>query len=94
MRQVMLSLAAMFASLAFYVAGTALLTTALALQLADLHYSSGVVGLVMVCHSIGFLLGSRFATRVIRQVGQVRSFAAFAAVGCAAALVHPIFVDA
>lgn len=94
MRQVMLSLVAMFASLAFYVAGTALLTTALALQLADLHYSSGVVGLVMVCHSIGFLLGSRFATRVIRQVGQVRSFAAFAAVGCAAALVHPIFVDA
>jgi len=94
MRQVVASLTAMFASLAFYVAGTALLTTALALQLSDLHYSSGVVGLIMVCHSIGFVVGSRFSTKVIRQVGQVRSFSAFAALGCAAALVHPMYIDA
>jgi MFS family permease len=90
----MFSLAAMFASLAFYVAGTALLGTALALGLAGRHYSSGVVGLVLVCHSIGFVVGSRLSTGVIRRVGQVRSFAAFAAIGCAAALIHPMWVDA
>jgi len=94
MGQVVVSLAAMFASLALFIAGTALLTTVLALELAQQGYSSLLVGLVMVCHSIGFVLGSLFSTRLIRRVGQVRSFAAFAAIGCAAALVHPMWIDA
>jgi len=94
MRQVVGSLAAMFASLALFIAGTALLTTVLALQLAYEGYSSLVVGVVLVFHSIGFVAGSLFSTRLIRRVGQVRSFAAFAAIGCAAALVHPMWVNA
>ncbi|GAB3681431.1 MFS transporter [Salinisphaera aquimarina] len=93
MGQVVVSLAAMFASLALFIAGTALLTTVLAVQLAHEGFSSTQVGLVLVCHSIGFVLGSRFATRLIRRIGQVRSFAAFAAIGCAAALLHPMFID-
>ncbi len=92
MGQVVISLAAMFASLALLIAGTALLSTVLAVQLASEGYSSLVVGLVLVCHSIGFVVGTRFATKVIRRVGQIRSFAAFAAIGCVAALIHPMFI--
>ncbi len=94
MGQVVVSLAAMFASLALFIAGTALLTTVLALELAQQGYSSLLVGLVLVCHSVGFVLGSLFSTRLIRRVGLVGSFAAFAAIGCAAALVHPMWIDA
>lgn len=94
MRQVVGSLAAMFASLALFIAGTALLTTVLALQLAHAGYSSLLVGVVLVFHSIGFIAGSLFSTRLIGRVGQVRSFAAFAAVGCVAALIHPMWIDA
>lgn len=93
MGRVVISLAAMFASLAFFTAGTALLTTVLALELANAGFSAGALGLVLVCHSIGFVLGTRFATRVMRRVGSVRSFSAFAAVACAAALIHPMYVD-
>lgn len=93
MGQVVVSLAAMFVSLALFIAGTALLGTVLAVQLADEGFSATAVGLVLVCHSIGFVIGSRFATRLIRRVGQVRSFAAFAAVGCVAALIHPMYIE-
>lgn len=93
MGQVIVSLAAMFASLALFIAGTALLGTVLAVQLADEGFSATAVGLVLVCHSIGFVLGSRLATGLIRRVGQIRSFSAFAAVGCVAALIHPMYID-
>ncbi|MES1926484.1 MFS transporter [Salinisphaera sp. T31B1] len=94
MGRVVVSLAAMFVSLALFIAGTALLTTVLSLELVREGYSALVVGVVLVCHSIGFVLGSFFSTRLIVRVGQVRSFSAFAAVGCAAALIHPMWVDA
>lgn len=93
MRQVIISLAAMFASLALFVAGSALLGTVLALQLARQGYSASAVGLVLVCQSIGFVVGSRYAMHLIRRVGQVRSFAAFAAIGCVVALLHPMFMN-
>lgn len=93
MRQIVISLTAMFVSLALLTAGSSLLGTLLSVRLSMEGFSPAVVGLVLVFHSIGFVLGTRMVTRVIRRVGQVRSFAAFAAVGCAAALVHPMYVD-
>lgn len=93
MVQVVLSLAAMFASLTLFVAGTSLLTTVVAVELGADGLSTTQIGLILGCYSVGFVLGSLFAPRLVRRVGQVRSFAAFAAVACAASLVHPIFYD-
>lgn len=93
MGQVVVSLAAMFASLTLFIAGTALLTTVVAVELGSDGLSTVQVGLVLGCHSLGFVIGSLFAPRLVRRVGQVRSFAAFAAVACAASLIHPMFFD-
>lgn len=93
MPSIIISLAAMFTSLALLIAGSTLLATLLSLRLSIEGFSAMAVGVVLVFHSIGFVAGTRFATRVIRRVGQIRSFAAFAAVGCAAALIHPMYVD-
>lgn len=93
MRQIVVSLTAMFASLALLIAGSSLLGTLLSVRLSVEGFSPTAVGLVLVFHSVGFVIGTRLVTRVIRRVGQIRSFAAFAAVGCAAALIHPLYVD-
>ena len=93
MGQVVISLAAMFASLTLFIAGTALLTTVVAVELASDGLTTTQVGLILGCHSVGFVFGSLFATRVVRRVGQIRSFAAFAAVACAASLIHPMLFD-
>ncbi|MDT0617608.1 MFS transporter [Salinisphaera sp. P385] len=93
MRQIIISLTAMFASLALLIAGSSLLGTLLSVQLAETGFSPMAIGLVLVFHSVGFVLGTRVATRLIRRVGQIRSFAAFAAIGCAAALIHPLYVS-
>ncbi|MES1949899.1 Major facilitator superfamily MFS_1 [Salinisphaera sp. S4-8] len=93
MGQVIVSLAAMFASLTLFIAGTSLLTTVVAVELGVDGLSTLQVGLVLGCHSVGFVIGSLFATRLVRRVGQVRSFAAFAAVACSASLIHPLFFD-
>lgn len=93
MGQVIISLAAMFASLTLFIAGTSLLTTVVAVELGSDQLSTLQIGLILGCHSVGFVIGSLFATRVVRRVGQVRSFAAFAAVACSASLIHPLFFD-
>jgi len=93
MGQVIISLAAMFASLTLFIAGTSLLTTVVAVELGSDGLSTLQIGLVLGCHSIGFVIGSLFATRLVRRVGQIRSFAAFAAVACSASLIHPLFFD-
>lgn len=93
MGQVVVSLAAMFASLLLFIAGTALLTTVLALELASENLPTLQIGLILGSHSVGFVLGSILAPRLIRRVGQIRSFSAFAAIGCAVSLVHPMFFN-
>lgn len=93
MGQVVLSLAAMFASLLLFVAGTSLLTTVVAVELGADGLSTPQIGLILGCYSLGFVIGSLSATRVVRRVGPVRSFAAFAAVACVASLIHPLFFD-
>lgn len=93
MRQIIISLTAMFASLALLIAGSSLLGTLLSVRLALEGFSPMAVGAVLVFHSIGFVIGTRLVTRLIRRVGQIRSFAAFAAIGCVVALIHPMAVN-
>ncbi|MDN5862963.1 MAG: MFS transporter, partial [Salinisphaera sp.] len=93
MRQVVISLAAMFASLTLLILGSSLLGTLLAVRLAQAGFSPLASGAVLVLHSVGFVLGTRLVTRLIRRVGQVRAFSAFAAIACAVALIHPLAIN-
>ena len=56
-------------------------------------FSANLTGFVVAAYFSGLLLGGLFAARVVTRVGHIRSFAAFASLMSASALMHPIFVD-
>ncbi len=57
-------------------------------------FSSTLVGFIVASYFSGLLLGGLFASRVVIRVGHIRSFAVFASLMSASALLHPIFVSA
>lgn len=93
MLPLLLSAAAVIGAAALFIAGNMLLGTTLALSLASSPLHSGAIGLILVQYSLGFVLGTLIGPRLIRRVGHIRSFAAFAAIGCSAALVHAAIYD-
>ena len=56
-------------------------------------FSTTTTGLVMSGFYLGFMLGSILTPMALRRVGHVRVFAALAALGSVAALVHAVFVE-
>ena len=56
-------------------------------------FSANLTGFVVASYFSGLLLGGLFAAQVVTRVGHIRSFAAFASLMSASALMHPIFVD-
>lgn len=91
MRTVLLSVFALFVSLALLISGNALLGTMIALYINSLGVSAIYLGAILSCYSIGFVLGASFGTGIIRGVGHIRAFAVYAALACATALLYPIF---
>ncbi len=90
MRVVIISVFALFLSLALLVSGSAMLGTLMSLRLNLVGISNGVLGIVLACYSVGFVLGATYGISIIREVGHIRAFAVYAALTCAAALLHPI----
>lgn len=82
-----------FLTAIIYVAGTMLLGTSLPLKLVDSGVSTTVIGLIMVPYSFGFMLGSLIGPQMIRNVGHIRVYSAFAAIFCVLALTHGAVVD-
>lgn len=93
MLALILSAASVLLTAALFVAGQMLLGTNLPLRLVHEGYAVGTVGLVMIHYSFGFMAGSFLGPRLIRRVGHIRVFAAFAAITCCATLLHGAFID-
>lgn len=87
------SAASVFLAAGLFVAGQMLLGTQLSLSLAGTGFSAPAIGLVLMHYSFGFMLGSVFGARLIRRVGHIRVFSAFAAVSCCAALLHGAYIS-
>ncbi|MBP0047910.1 MFS transporter [Marinobacterium sp. AK62] len=90
MHLLVISLLALFASLSLLIIGNSFLITLLGLRFSLLGIEPSTIGMVMVCYSAGFVLGSLYADRVIRRVGHIRAFAVFAALAAMAALIYPM----
>ncbi len=90
MRLLVISLLALFASLSLLIVGNSFLITLLGLRFSLLGIDPSTIGMVMVCYSAGFVIGSLYAKRVVRRVGHIRAFAVFAAVAAMAALIYPM----
>ncbi len=87
------SLGALFSSMGILLLGGGLLGTLLALRMGLEGVPAQVIGLVMACYSVGFVLATLVSARIIQSVGHIRCFAAFAALAAVSALMHGLFFD-
>jgi MFS family permease len=72
--------------------GAGLQSTLLGVRAQTEGFATSAIGIVMSCYYVGFLVGTSLAPRLIRGVGHVRVFSAFAAVAAASTLVQAVFV--
>ena len=93
MRQVVFSLWALFTGVALLMLGNGLQSTLLGVRASLSGFDTQVTGAVMACYYVGFLLGSWVTPRLIRRVGPIRVFAAFASLVSFAPLAHALFVQ-
>ncbi len=72
--------------------GAGLQGTLLGLRATLEGFPTPVIGLIMSCYYVGYLLGTLIAPRLLRRVGHVRVFAALAALASVASLAHASWV--
>lgn len=87
-----ISFAALFLSTLLIQLGSGTLGPLDALAGSVRGFTTEEIGLLGSAHFLGFFLGCYLAPRYIGQVGHSRAFAASAAVGAVAAMLHPVFV--
>jgi MFS family permease len=92
MLPLVLSAVSVFMAAALFTAGQMLLGTQLSLGLSAAGFAPIHIGLIMMCYSFGFMLGSVTGPRLISRVGHIRVFSAFAAITCCAALMHSVYL--
>jgi len=79
--------------LAFPLVGVCLLGTLLGVRASIEAFGALFTGLIMAGYYAGYIIGTWLAPRIIRNVGHIRSFAAFASVGSATSLAFGLVVD-
>lgn len=93
MTRMVTSLSALILSIVLLVSGNAFLMTLLGIRLSIEEVSPNVIGWVLVCYSIGFVLGTLYVHKIIGRVGHIRAFAAFAAMAAVVSLMYPMAVS-
>lgn len=93
MTRMVASLSALIFSIVLLVSGNAFLTTLLGIRLSIEEVEPSVIGWVLVCYSIGFVLGTLYVHRIIARVGHIRAFAVFAALAAVTALMYPLAIS-
>lgn len=73
--------------------GGGLLGTALGVRATMEGVSQTTIGFIMAAYFAGFIVGTYGAPGIVRQVGHVRAFAAFAAVASTTGILHAMFTD-
>lgn len=93
MTRMVASLSALILSIILLVSGNAFLMTLLGIRLSIESVPADIIGWVLVCYSIGFVLGTLYVQKIIARVGHIRTFAAFAAAAAVASLMYPMAVS-
>jgi MFS family permease len=93
MTRTVTSLSALILSIILLVSGNAFLMTLLGVRLSIESVSPDIIGWILVCYSIGFVLGTLYVHRIISRVGHIRTFAAFAAMAAVCSLLYPMAVS-
>src|SRR5271154_3309318 len=72
--------------------GAGLQGTLLGLRATLEGFPTPVIGVVMSCYYVGYLMGTVAAPRLVLKIGHIRVFAALAAIASASILVQGSFV--
>jgi MFS family permease len=83
----------LLSGLGILLAGIGLLGTLLGVRATTAAFGNLEIGLIMAGYYAGYIFGTLFAPRLIRNVGHVRCLAAFASVGAAASLGFGLLVN-
>ena len=68
--------------------------TLIGVRASQENFDTVTMGFIMAAYFVGFLMGSIKGPRIIRSVGHIRTFGAFASIGSAAVLLYPIYINA
>jgi len=91
---VLKSFIALYSSILFLLMGASLLNSYLSFRLSFEGFSTQITGLILTAYYLGLVVGAFYCKRMIRSVGHIRAFAAFAAVTTIVVMIHGIYVSA
>ena len=80
----------LLAAMALLMIGSGLLGTVLGIRASLEGFPTTVIGLVMSCYYVGFLVGCVMAPRFLTHLGHVRLFVLLALLGAIAAAAYPL----
>lgn len=83
----------LLSGLGVLLVGVGLLGTLLGVRAAIASFSNLETGLIMAGYYAGYIVGTLLAPRIIRNVGHIRCFSAFAAIAAAASLSFGLVVE-
>jgi MFS family permease len=75
------------------IGGNGLQGTFIALRGSHEGFSPSIIGVIGAGYSIGFAIGCIYVTRLLRQIGHIRTFAAMAAIGASSSLAMSLVID-
>ncbi len=84
---------ALYTAMLFVAMSLGLLTTFLGLRLTFEGISTQVTGVILTCYFIGTIVGNFYCSRIIRNVGHIRAFTAFAALATAMIMLHGYYIS-
>ena len=87
-----LALGALMVGMCGLLLGNGLFGTLTALRMSGEGFDPTIIGIVLSCHSLGFIVGCLYGQRIIRRTGYIHCFTAFAALLAVVCLVLPIVV--
>jgi MFS family permease len=85
---------ALYTAVLFLMISLGLLTTFVSLRLTMEGYATQVAGLIVTSYFIGVIVGSLYCKNLIKSVGHIRSFCAFAAIITSMVMLHGIYMSA
>lgn len=88
-----LALGALMVGMCGLLLGNGLFGTLTALRMAEEGFDPTIIGIVLSCHSIGFIVGCLYGQRIIQKTGHIRCFTAFAAILAVVCLILPMSVN-
>lgn len=87
------ALTPLLATTGILILGNGLFGTLLAVRMNIEAIDVSIIGVVLAFYSVGFVVGTLVCPSIVRSVGHIRTFAAFAALGAATPLIHAFAVD-